>query len=401
MIYTCGAEREIQIYNGNKKRVYADNAATTAVLPEVVEAMLPCFNKYWGNPSSLHDDGQRAKEILDASRQKIADIFECNANEIYFTSCGTESDNWAIKGAARAARNGRKKIVTSKIEHHAVLHTCEALEKEGFEVTYVGVDSKGIINMNELRAAVDDNTIIVAVMLANNEIGTIQPIKEIAEIAHAHGALMFTDAVQAVGAIPVKPKDLGVDMFSMSGHKLGAPKGIGLLYIRKGVNIANLVEGGGQERGHRGGTENLPYIVGLAKALELAIERMPDNERIRKMRDRLIDGLTALPYSALNGDREKRLPGNVNVSFDFVEGESFMLWLNLEGISVSTGSACSSKSLDPSHVLLATGVDVEKAHGSLRFSLSHANTDEDVDYILKVVPEVLEKLRKMSPIYPG
>ncbi len=384
-----------------KKRVYADNAATTAVLPEVVEAMLPCFNKYWGNPSSLHDDGQRAKEILDASRQKIADIFECNANEIYFTSCGTESDNWAIKGAARAARNGRKKIVTSKIEHHAVLHTCEALEKEGFEVTYVGVDSKGIINMNELRAAVDDNTIIVAVMLANNEIGTIQPIKEIAEIAHAHGALMFTDAVQAVGAIPVKPKDLGVDMFSMSGHKLGAPKGIGLLYIRKGVNIANLVEGGGQERGHRGGTENLPYIVGLAKALELAIERMPDNERIRKMRDRLIDGLTALPYSALNGDREKRLPGNVNVSFDFVEGESFMLWLNLEGISVSTGSACSSKSLDPSHVLLATGVDVEKAHGSLRFSLSHANTDEDVDYILKVVPEVLEKLRKMSPIYPG
>lgn len=384
-----------------KKRVYADNAATTAVLPEVVEAMLPCFNKYWGNPSSLHDDGQRAKEILDASRQKIADIFECNANEIYFTSCGTESDNWAIKGAARAARNGRKKIVTSKIEHHAVLHTCEVLEKEGFEVTYVGVDSKGIINMNELRAVVDDNTIIVAVMLANNEIGTIQPIKEIAEIAHAHGALMFTDAVQAVGAIPVKPKDLGVDMFSMSGHKLGAPKGIGLLYIRKGVNIANLVEGGGQERGHRGGTENLPYIVGLAKALELAIERMPDNERIRKMRDRLIDGLTALPYSALNGDREKRLPGNVNVSFDFVEGESFMLWLNLEGISVSTGSACSSKSLDPSHVLLATGVDVEKAHGSLRFSLSHANTDEDVDYILKVVPEVLEKLRKMSPIYPG
>ena len=384
-----------------KKRVYADNAATTAVLPEVVEAMLPCFNKYWGNPSSLHDDGQRAKEILDASRQKIADIFECNANEIYFTSCGTESDNWAIKGAARAARNGRKKIVTSKIEHHAVLHTCEALEKEGFEIVYVGVDSKGIINMDELRAAVDDNTIIVAVMLANNEIGTIQPIKEIAEIAHAHGALMFTDAVQAVGAIPVKPKDLCVDMFSMSGHKLGAPKGIGLLYIRKGVNIANLVEGGGQERGHRGGTENLPYIVGLAKALELAIERMPDNERIKNMRDRLIDGLTALPYSALNGDKEKRLPGNVNVSFDFVEGESFMLWLNLEGISVSTGSACSSKSLDPSHVLLATGVDVEKAHGSLRFSLSHANTDADVDYILKVVPEVLEKLRKMSPIYPG
>lgn len=385
----------------NQRRVYADNAATTAVLPEVVEAMMPCFEKEWGNPSSLHDNGQRAKEILDDARARIAKVFECDASEIYFTSCGTESDNWAIKGAAYAAKAGRNKIVTSKIEHHAVLHTCEFLEKQGYEVVYVGVKSNGVIDMDELAASVDDRTAIVAVMMANNEIGTIQPIEEIAKIAHAHGALMFTDAVQAVGALRVKPRELGVDMLSMSGHKLGAPKGIGALYIKKGVRIANLIDGGGQERGKRGGTENLPYIVGFARALELAEERMPDNERVAAMRDRLIEGLLKLPYTNLNGDAKKRLPGNVNVSFEFVEGESLMLWLNIEGISASTGSACSSKSLDPSHVLLATGLPVEKAHGSIRFSLSHSNTDEDVDYILKAVSEVVEKLRKMSPIYPG
>ncbi len=385
----------------NQRRVYADNAATTAVLPEVVEAMMPCFEKEWGNPSSLHDNGQRAKEILDDARARIAKVFECDASEIYFTSCGTESDNWAIKGAAYAAKAGRNKIVTSKIEHHAVLHTCEFLEKQGYEVVYVGVKSNGVIDMDELAASVDDRTAIVAVMMANNEIGTIQPIEEIAKIAHAHGALMFTDAVQAVGALRVKPRELGVDMLSMSGHKLGAPKGIGALYIKKGVRIANLIDGGGQERGKRGGTENLPYIVGFARALELAEERIPDNERVAAMRDRLIEGLLKLPYTNLNGDAKKRLPGNVNVSFEFVEGESLMLWLNIEGISASTGSACSSKSLDPSHVLLATGLPVEKAHGSIRFSLSHSNTDEDVDYILKAVSEVVEKLRKMSPIYPG
>lgn len=385
----------------NKRRVYADNAATTAVLPEVVEAMMPCFEEEWGNPSSLHDNGQRAKEILDDARARIAKVFECDASEIYFTSCGTESDNWAIKGAAYAAKAGRNKIVTSKIEHHAVLHTCEFLEKQGYEVVYVGVKPNGVIDMDELKASVDDRTAIVAVMMANNEIGTIQPIEEIAKIAHAHGALMFTDAVQAVGALRVKPRELGVDMLSMSGHKLGAPKGIGALYIRKGVRIANLIDGGGQERGKRGGTENLPYIVGFAKALEIADKRMPDNERVAAMRDRLMEGLLKLPYTNLNGDAKKRLPGNVNVSFEFVEGESLMLWLNIEGISASTGSACSSKSLDPSHVLLATGLPVEKAHGSIRFSLSHSNTDEDVDYVLKTVSEVVEKLRKMSPIYPG
>lgn len=385
----------------NKRRVYADNAATTAVLPEVVEAMMPCFEEEWGNPSSLHDNGQRAKEILDDARARIAKVFECDASEIYFTSCGTESDNWAIKGAAYVAKAGRNKIVTSKIEHHAVLHTCEFLEKQGYEVVYVGVKPNGVIDMDELKASVDDRTAIVAVMMANNEIGTIQPIEEIVKIAHAHGALMFTDAVQAVGALRVKPRELGVDMLSMSGHKLGAPKGIGALYIRKGVRIANLIDGGGQERGKRGGTENLPYIVGFAKALEIADKRMPDNERVAAMRDRLMEGLLKLPYTNLNGDAKKRLPGNVNVSFEFVEGESLMLWLNIEGISASTGSACSSKSLDPSHVLLATGLPVEKAHGSIRFSLSHSNTDEDVDYVLKTVSEVVEKLRKMSPIYPG
>lgn len=384
----------------NVKRVYVDNAATTAVLPEVVEAMLPCFNEFWGNPSSLHDNGQKAKEILDDARSRIAKVFGCETSEIYFTSCGTESDNWAIKGTAYASKV-RKKIVTTQIEHHAVLHTCKALEKDGFEVTYVGVDHNGIVDMDELRREIDDNTAIVAVMMANNEIGTIQPIREIAEIAHSHGAIMFTDAVQAVGAIPVRPSELGVDMFSMSGHKLGAPKGIGMLYVKKGIRILNLIEGGGQERGHRGGTENIPYIVGLAKALEISQERLSDEDRIRGYRDRLIRELTKIPYSNLNGDAERRLPGNVNVSFEFVEGESLMLWLNIMGISCSTGSACSSKSLDPSHVLIATGLPVEKAHGSLRFSLSHCNTDEDVDYIIKTVPDIVSKLRKMSPIYPG
>ena len=383
-----------------KRQVYADNAATTAVLPEVVSAMAPCFEELWGNPSSLHDRGQRAKELLDDARARISDILGCQPRELYFTSCGTESDNWALKGAAMAAR-GRKRIVTSKIEHPAVLNTCHTLERQGFEVVYVGVNSNGVINMEELAEAINDDTIVVAVMMANNEIGTLQPIKKIAELAHAHGALMFTDAVQAVGSIPVNVSELGVDMLSMSGHKIGAPKGVGALYVKRGVRLANLIDGGGQENGHRGGTENIPYIVGMAKALELAVERMNDTDRIKAMRDRLINELLKIPYTNLNGDRTERLPGNVNVSFEYIEGESLLLWLNYNGIAASTGSACSSKSLDPSHVLLATGLPIEKAHGSLRFSLSHANTDEDIDYILKVVPEVVENLRKMSPIFPG
>ncbi len=384
-----------------KKRIYADNAATTPVSAEVIAAMEPCFRELWGNPSSLHTDGQLAKELVDAAREKVAAALGCDASEIYFTSCGSESDNWAIKGAAYMLANKRKKIVTSKIEHHAVLHTCEALEKEGFEVVYVGVDEKGFIDMDELRAAVDENTSLVAIMMANNEIGTIEPIREIAEIAHASGALMFTDAVQAVGNIPVDVKELGVDMLALSGHKLHAPKGIGALYIRKGVRIRNLIDGGGQEKGKRGGTENVPYIVGLGVAIENAVKRLPEMERVRMLREHLIDGLLAIPYSRLNGDRECRLAGNANLSFSYVEGEGLLLLVDMAGVSASTGSACSSKSLEPSHVLMAIGVDIEMAHGSLRFSLSHDNTEEDVDRIIEVVRESVERLRAMSPIYPA
>ena len=326
----------------NNKRIYADHAATTPVLPEVVEAMLPCFNETWGNPSSLHRDGQRAKELLVAARASLANTLGCDPGEVYFTSCGSESDNWAIKGAALRAKPGRNKIITSKIEHHAVLHTCEVLAKQGFNVVYLDVDAMGVVDLDQLRREADDTTALVAVMMANNEIGTIQPIRQIAEIAHAAGALCFTDAVQAFGALKFDVKELGVDMLALSGHKLGAPKGIGALYIRKGVRIANLIDGGGQEKSKRGGTENLPYIVGLAKAAEIAQQNLSDMPRIIKMRDRLIDGLCALPYSKLNGARDARLPGNVNVSFEFVEGESLLLWLDIMGISASTGSACSS-----------------------------------------------------------
>ena len=380
--------------------VYADNAATTPVSREVIDAMLPCFEDSWGNPSSLHQKGREAKDILDDARERIAKVFNCAAGEIYFTSCGTESDNWAIKGAAMRMRaKGRTHIVTSKIEHHAVLNTCEALEKEGFLVTYVGVDEDGVVDLDELRAAVTEKTALVAVMYANNEVGTIEPIEEICEIAHSKGALMFTDAVQAVGNVDIDLSKLRVDMLALSGHKIHAPKGVGMLFIRKGVNIANLVDGGGQERRRRGGTENLPYIVGLAKALEVAKARLPELDRVRKMRDRLIDEITKVPYSKLNGHRTERLAGNVNIGFEFIEGESLLLWLDISGICASTGSACSSASLEASHVLLAMGVPHEKAHGSLRLSISHDTTDEDIDYIIEKVPEIVEKLRNMSPLW--
>ena len=382
------------------KFVYADNAATTPVLPEVIAEMTPVFSEHWGNPSSLHQKGREAKALLDKSRERIAKVFNCDAGEIYFTSCGTESDNWAIKGAAYRMRlKGRTHIVTSKIEHHAVLNACEALEKEGFTVTYVGVDEYGLIDMDELRGSVSDKTALVAIMYANNEVGTIEPISEIAEIAHSVGAIMFTDAVQAVGNVAIDLSTLGVDMLSLSGHKLGAPKGIGMLYIRKGVVINNLIDGGGQERRKRAGTENLPYIVGLAKAVELANDKLSDLPRVAKMRDRLIYELTKIPYSKLNGHPEKRLAGNVNIGFEFIEGESLLLWLDISGICASTGSACSSASLEASHVLLSMGVPHEKAHGSLRLSISHSTTDEDIDYIIEKVPEVVEKLRNMSPLW--
>ena len=383
-----------------KRFVYADNAATTPVSREVIDAMLPIFETQWGNPSSLHEKGREAKDILDDARERCAAVLGCSASEIYFTSCGTEADNWAITGAARRLRaKGRDHIVTSKIEHPAVLNTCRALEKEGFSVTYLGVDSDGIVDLDELRAVVSEKTAIVAVMYANNEVGTIEPIEEIVEIAHAKGALVFTDAVQAVGNVDINLATLKVDMLALSGHKLHAPKGIGLLYIRRGVVINNLIEGGGQEKRKRAGTENLPYIVGLARALELARDRMPELDRVRAMRDKLIDELTKIPYSKLNGHRTKRLPGTVNIGFEFIEGEGLLLWLDIAGICASTGSACSSASLEPSHVLLSMGVPHEKAHGSLRLSISHDTTWEDIDYIIETVPGIIEKLRNMSPLW--
>lgn len=380
--------------------VYADNAATTAVAPEVKEAMLPCFDTVWGNPSSLHSKGREAKALLDDSRAKIAKVLGCKPSEIYFTSCGSESDNWAIKGAAMRMRaKGRDHIVTSAIEHHAVLNACAALEKQGFTVTYVGVDEYGVVNLDEVRAAVTEKTALVAIMYANNEVGTFEPIREITEIAHSKGALMFTDAVQAVGNVKINLAELDVDMLSLSGHKIHAPKGIGALYIKKGVVISNLVDGGGQESRKRAGTENIPYIVGLAKAMELADAKLCDMNRVMAMRDRLIDALTKIPYSKLNGHPTERLPGNVNVGFEFIEGESLLLWLDISGICASTGSACSSASLEASHVLLAMGVPHEKAHGSLRLSISHDTTDEDIDYIIETVPAAVNRLREMSPLW--
>ncbi len=380
--------------------VYADNAATTPVSREVIEAMQPCFETVWGNPSSQHSAGYAAKGLVDDARARIAKVFNCLDSEIYFTSCGTESDNWAIKGAAyRMRRKGRTHIVTTTIEHHAVLHTCRALEKEGFTVTYVGVDSDGVVKLDELEAAVTDNTALVAVMFANNEIGTIEPIEDVVRIAHSHGALCFTDAVQAVGNVKIDLSTLKVDMLALSGHKIHAPKGVGMLFIRKGVVIGNLIDGGGQEKRKRGGTENVPYIVGLARALEIADARIPELDAVREKRDRLIRELTKIPYSRLNGHPTQRLAGNVNIGFEFIEGESILMWLDMAGICASTGSACSSASLDPSHVLLAIGVPHEKAHGSIRLSLSHETTDEDIDYIIETLPPIIERLRAMSPLW--
>ncbi len=384
--------------------VYADNAATTPVAPEVVAAMTPYLTEFWGNPSSMYSKGREARRGLDEAREKVASLLGALPNEIYFTSGGTEADNWAVKGGARFMRKkqGRSHVITSTIEHPAVLRSCEALEREGFRVSYVGVGKNGILDMDKFKAALDDDTALVAVMFANNEIGTIQPIAEIARLAHEKGALMFTDAVQAVGSIPVNVRELGVDMLSLSGHKFNAPKGIGALYMRRGLKIEKYIDGGGQERMMRSGTENLAGIVGLATALELAVSRLPDMERIRKMRDRLAEYiLSNIPHTIYNGDRERRLPGNLNISFEYIEGESLLLLLDMAGICISTGSACSSNSLEPSHVLLSIGLPAEKAHGSMRVSLSHANTDEDVDYIIEKLPGIVSRLRAMSPIYPG
>ena len=381
-------------------RVYMDNAATTPVSPAVLEKMLPYFSECYGNANSIHSTGLDARKALNAARKKVAAALNSNPEEVYFTSGGSESDNWALKGVAFANRKKGNHIITSAIEHHAILHTCEWLEKQGFEITYVPVDADGLVNPADVEAAITDKTILISIMAANNEIGTIEPIEEIAKIAHAHHVLFHTDAVQAIGAIPVDVRAIGCDLLSLSGHKFHGPKGVGALYIKQGTRIDNLIHGGAQERGRRASTENVAGIVGMAEAIELATANIPEKAaRISALRDQLIDGLTALPYVRLNGHRTKRLPGNVNVSVRFIEGESLLLRLDLAGVAASSGSACTSGSLDPSHVLLAIGLPHEIAHGSLRLSLSDTTTQEEVDYVLSVLPGIIEYLRDMSPLY--
>jgi len=382
------------------KRIYLDNAATTAVHPQVIEKMLPYFTEVYGNASSVHFIGRDARKALEESRRKVAGVLNCKPQEVYFTSGGTESDNWALKGAAFANRKKGNHIITSAIEHHAILHTCEWLEKQGFTVTYVPVDEFGCVNPADVEKAITDETILVSIMAANNEIGTLQPIKEIASICHAHKVLFHTDAVQAIGAVKVDVQDIGCDMLSLSAHKFHGPKGVGVLYVKQGTRIENLLHGGAQERSRRATTENVAGIVGLAAALELATADIESKAAyLINLRDQLIDGLTALPHVRLNGHRTQRLPGNVNISVRFIEGEALLLRLDMAGIAGSSGSACTSGSLDPSHVLLAIGLPHEIAHGSLRLSLSETNTQEDVDYVLETLPGIISSLREMSPLY--
>lgn len=383
------------------KIIYLDNAATTRTNPEVVEAMLPYFSEAYGNPSSIYSLGQKSKEAVVKARETIAATLNANVSDIYFTAGGSESDNWALKAAADAFEGKGKHIITSAIEHHAILHTCDYLEKKGFEITYIGVDENGVIKLDELRAAVREDTILISVMAANNEIGTIQPLKEIAEIAHEKGILFHTDAVQAYGQLPIDVNEMGIDMLSASGHKLGGPKGIGFLYIRKGVKIRSFIHGGQQERARRAGTENVTGIVGLGKAAEIAAATM--TERTAKeieLRDYMIDRILAeVSQTKLNGHRTLRLPNNANFSFEFIEGESLLIMLDGKGICGSSGSACTSGSLDPSHVLLAIGLVHEIAHGSLRLTLSAETTKEEIDYTVDAVKEIVAKLRAMSPLY--
>lgn len=381
--------------------VYLDNAATTSTKKEVVDAMYPFFTESFGNPSSVYDFAAKNKKAVNDSRQTIADALHADVRDIYFTAGGSESDNWALIATAEAYENKGKHIITSKIEHHAILHTCDYLESRGFEITYIDVDENGILKLDELKKAIRPDTILISVMFANNEIGTIQPIKEIGEIAKEHDILFHTDAVQAFGQIPINVDELHIDMLSASGHKLHGPKGIGFLYIRKGLKLRSFIHGGAQERKRRAGTENVPGIVGLGKAVSIAVETM--DERIKhetEVRDYMIEKIKkTIPYCRLNGDRTKRLPNNVSFSFQFVEGESLLIMLDMEGICASSGSACTSGSLDPSHVLLAIGLPHEIAHGSLRMTLSEETTIEDADYVIDKLQGIVAKLRSMSPLY--
>ena len=384
-----------------ERYIYADNAATTAVTKPVLEAMEPYFCEQYGNPSSLYSLGSQAKAALEKARADIAGVLGADAKEIFFTSCGSESDNWSIKGAAaQMAKKGKKHIVSTAFEHHAVLHSLDALKKQGFEVTLLPVHENGIVRPDELEEAIRDDTALVTVMFANNEIGTVQPIAEIAEICKKKGVLFHTDAVQAVGNVHINVKELGIDMLSLSAHKFHGPKGIGVLYIRRGIVLPNLIDGGAQERGRRAGTENLPEIVGMAKAL--VTQNAIIDERAKKLKeisDYVIEHALKIEKSRLNGDREKRLPGTVNMCFEGIEGESLLLMLDLKGVAASSGSACTSGSLDPSHVLLAIGLPHEIAHGSLRLSFSDNNTLDDAKYICEVLPPIIERLRSMSPLW--
>lgn len=384
-----------------ERKIYLDNAATTPTRPEVVEAMLPYFTEKFGNPSSIYEFASQNKTVVDKAREVIANSLNAKTEEIYFTAGGTESDNWALIAAAEAYKNKGNHIITSKIEHHAILHTCEYLEQHGCEVTYVNVDENGVIKLDELQAAIRPNTILISVMFANNEIGTIQPIKEIGEIAKKHGVLFHTDAVQAYAHIEIDVNDLNIDMLSASGHKLNGPKGIGFLYIKKGLKLRSFIHGGAQERSRRAGTENVPGVVGFGKAVEMAMKTI--NERREKelyLRELLINRiLNEVPYVRLNGHRTKRLSNNVNFSFQFIEGESLLIMLDMQNICASSGSACTSGSLDPSHVLLAIGLPHEIAHGSLRLTLSEDITEDEIKYVIEKIKEIVDKLRSMSPLY--
>ncbi|MEE0714602.1 MAG: cysteine desulfurase NifS [Blautia sp.] len=384
-----------------KTRIYLDNAATTKTSQEVVDAMLPYFTENYGNASSIYEVGQRSKEAITTAREDIAKVLGAKTEEIYFTAGGSEADNWALKAAFEAYSKKGNHIITTKIEHHAILHTCEYLEKKGAEITYLDVDENGLVNLDELQKAIRPETILISIMFANNEIGTIEPVKEIGMIAKEHGVLFHTDAVQAFGQVPIDVDEMNIDMLSSSAHKINGPKGIGFLYIRKGVKIRSFVHGGAQERKRRAGTENVPGIVGYGVAAKRAAETMEvRTAKERELRDYFIDRvLKEIPYVKLNGDPVKRLPNNINLSFRFVEGESLLIMLDMKGIAASSGSACTSGSLDPSHVLLAIGLPHEIAHGSLRLTLGEDTTKEDLDYTLEQLKEIIGKLRDLSPLY--
>ena len=383
------------------KKVYMDNAATTKLSKTAMEATVNAMEQVYGNPSSMHGIGHEAAKALREARQVVADVINSERDEVYFTSGGSEADNWAIRGAAALGKTkGKMHLITTNFEHHAVLHTMKALEKEGFKVTYIPVDEKGMITADQVKAAITDETILVSIMTANNEIGSILPVKEIGAVCKEKGVFFHTDAVQALGHIPMDVKDMNIDMMSASGHKFHGPKGVGILYLRKGIRLPNLIEGGAQEKGRRAGTENVPAIIGMAAALKEASDNMEEeNARLTKMRDRLIEGILKMPYTRVNGSLDSRLPGNVNACFEGIEGEALLLSLDFVGICGSSGSACTSGSLDPSHVLLAIGLPHEIAHGSLRLSLGKYNEESEVDYVLEQLPVIVNRLRDMSPVW--